>query len=593
MTIHCRIRIIFVTVLLNALPALAAPQPDSILLDDAEASLLQLSGDEQEKSQFSRVPVEKQPFNRAVELKVADGVDKYWGTSLSYDLREPITKGDTLLATFSLRCTESPTGECQVQFDFGENIGPYAKSVRQVVYAPDGWKSFHIPFTASKDYPAGGSRLGLRMGFRRQSIQVGGLRLERYDSDVSLAELPRSRQTYAGMESDAPWRAAADARINNLRKGDLTVTVLDADGKPVEGAQVNVVMTRHAFTFGSAVTADLLTRSDTTAKKYRAMVARLFNEVVFENDLKWKKHRQGSDGRIDASLNWLAEHGITARGTTLIWPGWRHTPKGTEALKDNPNALRTAIEKRITTTASRWRGRLVDWDVTNETYTNHQLQDVLGKDSVAEWFELARAADPHANLYINDYGILNARVKDSPHQRSYFEQISRLQEAGAPLEGIGVQSHFSAQLTAPERLLEITDRFASFGLPIKVTEFDFTTEDLELQAAYLRDFYTTMFSHEAIEGILMWGFWSESHPRPKAALFDANFQPRPHAIAYENLVLRDWWTDETAITDNNGEATIRGFLGEHEVSVTVAGETTAATATLEHGGSTLTIHQDH
>ena len=590
MTIHCRICIIFATALLNTLPALAAPQPESILFDDAEATLLRVSGDEQEKSQFSRVPVEGQPFSRAVQLSVANGIENYWGTSLSYDLEKPITKGETLLATFSLRCAESTTGECQVQFDFGENNEPYAKSVRQVVYAPDNWKTIQIPFTASKDYPAGSSRLGMRMGFRRQSVQVGGLRLEQYGADIALSELPRSKQTYQGMELDAPWRVEADARIDRLRKGDLTVTVLAADGEPIKGARVDVVMTRHAFPFGSAVTADLLTRSDATAKKYQATVARLFNEVVFENDLKWRKHRQGTDGRIDASLNWLADRGISARGTTLIWPGWRHTPKGTEELKDNPDALRTAIEERITTTASRWRGRLADWDVANETYTNHQLQDVLGEDAVTEWFKLARAADPAAKLYINDYGILNAGVKDSPHQRSYFEQITRLQEAGAPLDGIGVQSHFSAQLTEPERLLEITDRFASFGLPIKVTEFDLTTQDSDLQAAYLRDFYTTMFSHEAIEGIVMWGFWSESHPRPEAALFDANFQPRPHATAYENLVLRDWWTDERSITDINGEATIRGFLGEHEVSVTVAGETSTATATLEHGGSALTIH---
>ena len=591
MILHCLIRIIFASVLLNALPVLGAPEPESILLDDADASLLQPSGEEQEKSQFSRVSVEGQPFSRAVELSVPDGIDNYWSTSLSYTLEEPIAKGDTLLATFSLRCTESMTGECQVQFDFGENHAPYAKSVRQVVYASNDWKTFHIPFIASKDYSAGASRLGMRLGFIRQSIQVGGLRLERYDPDVALADLPRSKQTYTGMESDAPWRAEADARINKLRKGDLTVTVLAADGKPLEGARVDVVMTRHAFSFGSAVTADLLTRSDAIAKKYRTTVARLFNEVVFENDLKWKNRGRKSDERINASLSWLTNHNITARGTTLIWPSWRHTPKGTETLKDNPEALRTAIEERITTTVSRWRGRLIDWDVANETYAHHQLQDVLGKDSVTEWFELARAADPHAKLYINDYGILNAGGQDSLHQQSYFEQIARLQEADAPLDGIGMQSHFSAQLTGPERLLEITDRFASFGLPIKVTEFDFTTDDVELQAAYLRDFYTTMFSHEAIDAIVMWGFWSEAHWRPKAALFDANFQPRPHAIAYENLVLRDWWTNETAITDSNGEATIRGFLGEHEVSVTVAGETTTATATLEQGGSTLTIHR--
>ena len=40
--------------------------------------------------------------------------------------------------------------------------------------------------------------------------------------------------TYAGQAADAPWRAAADARIEQYRKGDLAVTVIDAAGHPVK-----------------------------------------------------------------------------------------------------------------------------------------------------------------------------------------------------------------------------------------------------------------------------------------------------------------------------------------------------------------------
>ena len=53
------------------------------------------------------------------------------------------------------------------------------------------------------------------------------------------------------------WRAAADARIEAHRKADLRVVVLGADGKPVEGADVAVRMMRHAFKFGTQVSAGL------------------------------------------------------------------------------------------------------------------------------------------------------------------------------------------------------------------------------------------------------------------------------------------------------------------------------------------------
>jgi hypothetical protein len=44
------------------------------------------------------------------------------------------------------------------------------------------------------------------------------------------------KKTYAGRELDAPWRAAADERIAKLRQGKITVRVVDAEGKAIEGA---------------------------------------------------------------------------------------------------------------------------------------------------------------------------------------------------------------------------------------------------------------------------------------------------------------------------------------------------------------------
>jgi hypothetical protein len=89
---------------------------------------------------------------------------------------------------------------------------------------------------------------------------------------------------YAGREAGAAWRTEADARIESIRKGDLTVQVRDEAGNAVPGAEVSVAMKKHAFGFGSAVTADLITGTNAT---YKQKFLKNFNKAVLENDLKW------------------------------------------------------------------------------------------------------------------------------------------------------------------------------------------------------------------------------------------------------------------------------------------------------------------
>ena len=49
----------------------------------------------------------------------------------------------------------------------------------------------------------------------------------------------RAQSNYGGRDADAPWRAAAAARIEQHRKGDFTLRVVDAAGVPIVGATVS------------------------------------------------------------------------------------------------------------------------------------------------------------------------------------------------------------------------------------------------------------------------------------------------------------------------------------------------------------------
>jgi len=59
-------------------------------------------------------------------------------------------------------------------------------------------------------------------------IGIGGVECLHYGTKVAFKDLPRTRFTYKGREPDAPWRQAALARIERIRKGDIAVRVFDA-----------------------------------------------------------------------------------------------------------------------------------------------------------------------------------------------------------------------------------------------------------------------------------------------------------------------------------------------------------------------------
>ncbi len=370
-----------------------------------------------------------------------------------------------------------------------------------------------------------------------------------------------------------PWREAAEARIERIRKAELTVQVLRADGKPAEGVPVRVRMTKHAFGWGTAIAGRFLLGEGEDSDKYRRAILDNFNMAVLENDLKWPQWERDRETPL-AALQWLHANGITrVRGHTLVWPGWRWLPKDLKELAGDPQALRKKVLDHIRDEVSATRGLLEDWDVVNEPYTNHDLIDILGREEMVAWYKAAKEFDPKPVLFLNDFNILSAGGRDTAHQRHFYETLRFLLDRGAPLGGIGMQGHFR-EATPPEKLLEILDLFSEFNLPIRITEFDFETDDEKLQAEFTRDFLTVCFSHPRVDAFLMWGFWEGRHWRPRGAMLRKDWSAKPNYEVWRELVHRRWRTEAEGVTGAGGEYGIRAFRGEYEI--TAGGKTVRA-----------------
>jgi endo-1,4-beta-xylanase len=123
-------------------------------------------------------------------------------------------------------------------------------------------------------------------------------------------------------------------------------------------------------------------------------------------------------------------------------------------------ALATAVDNSlkdfITQTVTHYKGKVKAWDVVNEPVTESgtlrtdanttvaaTATDVffwskyLGRNWALKAFQYAAAADPSAELYINDYNLESNSVKLD----SLISYVKELKAKGAKIDGIGTQMH--------------------------------------------------------------------------------------------------------------------------------------------------------
>lgn len=513
-----------------------------------------------------------QAFEHALSIQVHERAAAEYGQQIAGLIKGQINKNDVLLLSFYARCESSDDESGMGRFTVtGRALHQthYLHPFTRVCMPDRRWQQYLIPFTAPVDNTHG-FRITFKLGGTKpQSLQIGGLEVRNYGKERSMNELPRTKTYYQGMEEDAPWRKAARERIEKVRKGNLVVKVVDGEGNPVPGAEVHAVLKRHQFGFGVAVGLNSMfdRKNPVSSQRYQAAVADLFNKAVIENRMKWKFYRDG-DEQLETAIDWFADHGVPLRGHCMVWPAWKRLPESMQVYRDAPAEFRTVIEEHIRKMATVYPDAFVEWDVVNELYSQHEFVDLFGREVVVDWFRIAKNANPGFKCYINDYAILAGH--DVEHQDNYHEWIDYLLKKGAPVEGIGLQGHFRAPIP-PEEIYERLERFAKFGLEMQITEFDFEETDEKLQARFARDFMTVVFSHPQTTGILTWCLWEDSAYKPTAAFFTSDWQKKPIAQVWEQLIKEEWHTDETVRTDAEGHASVRGFLGEYEIVVHHAG----------------------
>jgi GH35 family endo-1,4-beta-xylanase len=537
-----------------------------------------------------------QAFAKAVKVTNRQAFQQFYQVQLSVTCEKAVQKTDVLHVRFYARgvAPEEETGEAKGHVYFQKNSPNWSKMLSSDFRAGPDWRRYDYPFIAGRNYKAGETALCFGLGYGKQEMEIGGVEFWRLPKGTKIQDLPRTPISYAGSAPDAPWRAEAAARIEKFRKGDLSVTVLDANGKPLPNATVKVAMKRHAFQFSSIISIPKFVSDDPKYAKYKEMARELFSATGNENALKWPPWDSNRGGyqkkRTIEILRQFHDDGYFVRGHVMVWPSWRHLPGSVQKLKDTPDQDKVPqlVLDHIREVGTATRDVVDEWDVINETRANHDLMDLFGRGIMIDWFKAAREVLPTQDLFINDYSILNT-APGSENHKVYMDTIRFLQDGGAPVTGVGFQSHLGGNLPNLEMVYRTLEEFAPLGLKMRVTEFDIDIQDEDAQARYTRDFMTVLFSHPGVVGFQMWGFWEGSHWRPNGAMYRLNWEPKPNAKAYRDLVFHQWWTDEQRTTDAKGACAVRGFLGQYEITVEAGGKARTVPVKLTKEGTSVAV----
>lgn len=149
-----------------------------------------------------------------------------------------------------------------------------------------------------------------------------------------------------------------------------------------------------------------------------------------------------------------------------------------------------ALNEWITNMVNHYKTKVHEWDVVNEVFTDNPVAirnngntpnsatdafiwtEYLGRDAILKAFNYAKAADPTADLYINDYNLETNGAKLD----SVIALVAELKARGAKVDGIGTQMHLSTNITGLAAGIDnMFKKMAATGLKVKVSELDVTT----------------------------------------------------------------------------------------------------------------------
>ncbi|MBE5039156.1 endo-1,4-beta-xylanase [Ructibacterium gallinarum] len=535
---------------------------------------------------YSVVDVEGMPFKKAAQLEMLP-VEPFPLTIYSNQYATIIDggdfeAGDVGLMTFWARATETTdeTGLAKFRPAY-EQLQFWQKAQADTVDIGKEWKKYYLPlYSGQYTLKSGASHLTFSVGGKAQTIQIADMHLYNYGKQVPIEMLiPGTGEAYKGMEDDALWRKEAYRRIEKYRKNDMIITVKDEEGNPVEGATVRADMTENEFMLGLAICSNEildLNEEESRVGQIKSDVIDLYSNTGVCG-LEMKGYRSIDDYRSAVRMvnEWL-DRGKRMRGHCLTWDD--------QAIRDMdgyPNVsyeeMYEYLKEEVIGEAWLFKGTMTQWDGLNEPHDSNGMRLKYGTEMFSDMLQIAKAIDPKSKIYVNETGMEGHPNRDEAMRAPALLQIveGMVENERAPVDGLGVQGHCTRYLY-PQGFYQELDTLAQEVDEVSVTEYDFFNTDYTYAPQHLRDTFIATFSHPKATAFVIWGYYDPMHWRNYGPFYDRNWNKKPELDEWDRLIHEEFATHATAVTDQNGQAVIRGYRGKYNVSVAM-GEVNGST----------------
>lgn len=321
--------------------------------------------------------------------------------------------------------------------------------------------------------------------------------------------------------------------------------------------------------FGSAVGAGRGLTGSLSDPGYRDLLIRECGLLVHENELKWYALRPDAEtfdyAPADRIADFAREHGMGARGHTLLWHHPRWFPAWAEGHGYGPRPASTVermLVEHINGVVGRYGALIDSWDVVNEAVDadTGALRETPfsrrmgGPEAVMDLaFHTARAAAPGAQLVYNDY--MSWEAGHETHQAGVLRLLEGFRARGVPVDALGVQSHIGSGNTDGSTGFDTAreaswrrflDTAVAMGYDLVITEFDVHDKNLPPDPA-LRDaavaelgrrYLDLMLSYPQMGDVMCWGIcdrhswlqgnWPRADRLPKRPTpYDAEYRAKP------------------------------------------------------------------
>jgi endo-1,4-beta-xylanase len=278
--------------------------------------------------------------------------------------------------------------------------------------------------------------------------------------------------------------------------------------------------------------------------------------------------------RMDDFATFAADTDKSVHGHLLLWhravPDW-----AAQALREGRDWR--LVTRFFASVMPRYGEAIGRWNVVNEPIQVGNRSDglrqnvfleVFGPDYIRRALEEARLFAPKAELFINEYSLEYDLPEEAERRRQFLKLIEGLKAAGAPLDGVGLQSHLDLGKgsISEAAVSNFVGELHQLGVTVAVTELDVKeaayTAPLPVRDAMVGEeiqrYLEVVLAWPCVSGVTTWGLsdrhswleitkadyarfpgaWSSGDgPGLNRGLpFDASMRPKPMYSAIEAAI---------------------------------------------------------